>query len=292
MSIYSIKDVEHLSGIKAHTLRIWEQRYNLLATKRTDTNIRFYDQNDLKLILNVSLLNKHGYKISKISKMSEAELCAEVISIAEKATQYDDQLQALTLCMLDLDEEKFEEIIDTCISKNGLENAMVQLIYPFLTRIGVLWHANAVSPSQEHFITYLIRQKVIVAINSHKHKNKGKKYMLFLPEGENHELTLLFSNYLLRTREQRVIYLGQSLPMKDVKEAYTIHKPENILCIITSTPNFEYVQAYINQLSKEFPEANILLTGSQVVGQGLDSPENVLILNKIDDLLAFIRENA
>lgn len=291
MNTYSIKDVEHLSGIKAHTLRIWEQRYDLLATKRTDTNIRYYDQDDLKLILNVSLLNKHGYKISKISKMSEIELRTEVVALAERSTQYDDQLQALTLCMLDLDEEKFEEIIDNCIIKNGFENAMVQLIYPFLTRIGVLWHAGAVSPSQEHFITYLIRQKVIVAINSHKYKNSGKKYLLFLPEGENHELTLLFSNYLLRTREQRVIYLGQSLPINDLKEAYAIHKPENILCIITSTPNFEYVQSYINQLSKLFPEANILFTGAQVIGQGLDSPENVLILNKIEDLLAFIRDN-
>ncbi len=291
MSIYSIKDVEHLSGIKAHTLRIWEQRYDLLATKRTDTNIRYYDQNDLKLILNVSLLNKHGYKISKISKMSEAELRAEVISIAEKTTLYDDQLQALTLCMLDLDEEKFEEIIDNCITKNGFENAMVQLIYPFLTRIGVLWHAGAVSPSQEHFITYLIRQKVIVAINGHKYKNTGKKYLLFLPEGENHELTLLFSNYLLRIRGQRVIYLGQSLPINDLKEAYAIHKPENILCIITSTPNYEYVQAYINQLSSLFPDANVLFTGAQVIGQGLESPKNVLILNKIEDLLDFIRDN-
>lgn len=291
MSIYSIKDVEHLSGIKAHTLRIWEQRYDLLSTKRTDTNIRYYDQNDLKLILNVSLLNKHGYKISKISKMSEVELRTEVVAIAEKTIQYDDQLQALTLCMLDLDEEKFEEIIDNCANKNGFENAMIQLIYPFLTRIGILWHAGAVNPSQEHFISYLIRQKVIVAINAHKHEKNGKKYMLFLPEGENHELTLLFSNYLLRKRAQRVIYLGQSLPMKDIKEAYTVHKPENILCIITSTPNFEYVQAYINQLSKEFPEANILLTGAQVIGQGLESPENVLILNKVDDLFAFIREN-
>ena len=291
MSIYSIKDVEHLSGIKAHTLRIWEQRYDLLATKRTDTNIRYYDQNDLKLILNVSLLNKHGYKISKISKMSEAELRAEVVALAERATQYDDQLQALTLCMLDLDEEKFEEVIDNCITKNGFENAMIQLIYPFLTRIGVLWHAGAVSPSQEHFITYLIRQKVIVAINSYKYKKTGKKYLLFLPEGENHELTLLFSNYLLRTRGQRVIYLGQSLPINDVKEAYTIHKPENIFCIITSTPNFEYVQSYINQLSSLFPEANVLLTGAQVIGQGLESPKNALILNKIEDLLDFIRDN-
>ncbi len=291
MNVYSIKDVEHLSGIKAHTLRIWEQRYDLLATKRTDTNIRYYDQTDLKLILNVSLLNKHGYKISKISKMNETQLQSEVIAIADKTTHYDDQLQALTLCMLDLDEEKFEEVIDNCISKNGFENAMIQLIYPFLTRIGVLWHADAVSPSQEHFISYLIRQKVIVAINSHKYKNVGKKYLLFLPEGENHELTLLFSNYLLRAREQRVVYLGQSLPINDVKEAYKIHKPENILCIITSTPNYEYVQAYINQLSSLFPEANILFTGAQVIGQGLDSPENVLILNKIDDLLDFIKNN-
>ncbi|MGD1842021.1 MAG: MerR family transcriptional regulator [Thermonemataceae bacterium] len=294
MSNYSIKDVEQLSGIKAHTLRIWEQRYDILQPKRTDSNIRYYDDEDLKYILNISLLNKHGYKISKIAKMPVSKLREEVVSLTEKTTQYDDKIQALTICMLELDEGKFEKIISTSILQNGFETTMLNLIYPFLHRIGILWQTGTISPAQEHFISYLIRQKVIVAIDGQVMNDSpdAKKFMLFLPEGEWHELSLLFANYLIRKRNHQVIYLGQTLPLEDLKQAYRIHKPDTLLCVITSTPSYEQVQKYLFDLGDEFPEATLLTTGGQLIGQGFDMPENMYLLNKIEDLIDYIEEYA
>ncbi len=231
MSTYSIKDLEQLSGIKAHTLRMWEQRYNLMLPKRTDTNIRFYDDEDLKLILNVSLLNDNGYKISKIASMSEEEMRGEVLKLTERSLTYDDQIHSLTLAMIDFDEDRFEKIISTNTLKLGFENTMVNIIYPFLSKIGVLWQTGSINPAQEHFISSLIRQKIIVAIDGQYVDKKANsvKYMLFLPEGELHEMTLLFSYFLIKSRGNRVIYLGQSMPANDLEEAYKVHRPEYIL---------------------------------------------------------------
>jgi Predicted transcriptional regulators len=153
MSHYSIKDVENLSGIKAHTLRIWEQRYDILKPKRTDTNIRYYDDVDLKLILNISVLNKHGHKISKIAQMSEEELRREVILLSERTNDASDKIQALTLCMMDMDEEKFEYLLSQSIKQIGFENTMLKVIFPFLNKIGIFWLAGSVNPAQEHFMT-------------------------------------------------------------------------------------------------------------------------------------------
>jgi len=159
MSTYSIRDLEQLSGIKAHTLRIWEQRYAILSPDRTDTNIRTYGDDDLKRVLNISLLKDHGYKISEIAKLSSEDLNREVVKISERPLNYPDQIHALTISMLDLSEERFEKIISANIAQSGFENTMINIIYPFLSRIGTLWVTGSIGPAQEHFITNLIRQK-------------------------------------------------------------------------------------------------------------------------------------
>ena len=196
MSTYSIRDLEQLSGIKAHTLRIWEQRYTILSPDRTDTNIRTYGDEDLKRVLNISLLKDHGYKISEIAKFSTDELNREIIKISDRQLSYPDQIQALTIAMLDLNEDRFEKIISTNILQSGFESTMINIIYPFLSRIGTLWVTGSIGPAQEHFITNLIRQKIIVAIDGQigTSTSSGKKYVLFLPEGEFHEISLLFAH--------------------------------------------------------------------------------------------------
>lgn len=287
MSNYSIKDLEQLSGIKAHTLRIWEHRYNIISPKRTDTNIRTYDDQDLKLVLNISLLKDHGYKISEISKLSVEEMYQEVIKISDRQLNYPDQIHALTISMIDLDEDRFEKIISTNILQFGFENTMIHIIYPFLSRIGTLWVTGSIGPAQEHFITNLIRQKLIVAIDGQvsKQRPNGKKYMLFLPEGELHEISLLFANYIIRARYNKVVYLGQSLPFNELVFAYNVHKPDYIFSAITSVPANHEAQLYVNKLAAQFPESHLLLTGYQVVGQDIQMPENGTIVNNIDDLI-------
>lgn len=292
MSNYSIRDLEQLSGIKAHTLRIWEQRYNIISPKRTDTNIRTYDDKDLKLVLNISLLKDHGYKISEISRMSQDEMHQEVIAISEKQLNYPDQIHALTIAMLDLDEERFEKIVNTNILKFGFESLMINIIYPFLSRIGTLWITGSIGPAQEHFITNLIRQKLIVAIDGQftKQRAGSKKYLLYLPEGELHEISLLFADYIIRSRQNKVVYLGQSLPFTEVEFAYDIHKPDFIFSVITTVPGQDEIQPYVYKLAQRFPEAHLLLTGYQVVGQDIDAPENVTIINNIRELVEIASE--
>ena len=290
MSNYSIKDLEQLSGIKAHTLRVWEQRYNLLNPKRTDTNIRFYDDQDLKLILNVALLNDNGVKISKIASMASHEIREEVMKLTERSLTHDDQIHALTICMIEMDEERFDKILSTNIIKLGFEQTMLNIIDPFMSKIGVLWQTGAINPAQEHFISNLVRQKLIVAIDGQLSKGGGKKFLLFLPEGELHETSMLFASYLIKNKGHKVIYLGQSTPYEDLLSVYNLHQPEFLLTVITTSPSSEFVQEYLNSLSTSFPNAQILVTGYQVIGQDLIFPANVRLLNYIRDIKDFLED--
>ncbi len=287
MSDYSIKDLEQLSGIKAHTLRIWEQRYNIINPKRTDTNIRTYDDQDLKLVLNIALLKDYDYKISEIAKMTIEEISQEVMTISDRKLSNPDQIHALTISMIDLDEERFEKIMNTNIIQSGFENTMINIIYPFLSRIGTLWITGSIGPAQEHFMTNLIRQKVIVAIDGqvYKQDEQSRTFLLFCPEGETHEIGLLFAAYILKSRNHKVIYLGQSMPFNELDFIYNLHKPDFIFSAITSCPGQDEIQQYVFKLSKTFQECLILLTGYQVVGQDIECPENTKIINHARDLM-------
>ncbi len=290
MSTYSIKDLEQLSGIKAHTLRIWEQRYNLLNPKRTDTNIRFYDDDDLKLILNVALLNDNGYKISKIASMASEEMRGEVMKLTERTLTHDDQIHALTICMIEMDEERFDKVLSTNILKLGFEQTMMNIIYPFMSKIGVLWQTGSINPAHEHFISNLVRQKLIVAIDGQVTNGDGKKFLLFLPEGELHEISLLFASYLIKSKGNKVIYLGQNTPNEDLLAVYKIHQPDYMLTIITTSPSSEYAQEYLNTLAARFSETKILVTGYQVIGQDFVMPSNVTLMNYIRDIKELLDE--
>jgi DNA-binding transcriptional MerR regulator len=288
---YSIKDLEHLSGIKAHTIRIWEQRYSLLAPKRTETNIRFYDDADLKTLLNVSLLNEKGYKISRIARLNETQLKEEVLKIADAASG-DQQLQlnALLMAMVDLNEERFEKALTTPILQLGFEKAMLQVIYPFLSKIGILWQTNNICPAHEHFVSNLIRQKLIVAIDGQvpSRRDGVSRFMLFLPENELHELALLFMSYLVRARQHHTLYLGQGLPYEDLIAAQQVYQANYFVTVLTTFPEREQVQAFINRLSQDFPDCTTLVYGSQVQHDFLTFPANVKQLSLISDFISAI----
>jgi DNA-binding transcriptional MerR regulator len=291
-SFYSIKDLENLTGIKAHTIRMWEQRYGIIKPDRTDSNIRLYDSNELKMMLNIALLNNNGFKISKIAQMSSSEVNEKVLETIKRNTSYEDQINALTVCMIDVEEDQFESIMSSNILQYGFEKTMINIIYPFLSRIGTLWLSASINPAQEHFITNLIRQKMIVAIDGCFEPNKthAKKFVLFLPEGEIHEISLLFSAYLIKSRGNKLIYLGQSLPMQDVAQVHSIHKAEYLVCVITAVPSADQVQNYVNELAATFPEQQIILSGYQVVGQDIKTPNNVTIMTHINQMLTLVED--
>jgi len=292
VAVYSISDLEKLSGIKAHTIRVWEQRYSIIQPKRTKTNIRYYQDTDLKFLLNIALLNKNGIKISKIAKMSKEEIAEKVAAISEINFEYGTQLDALTISMIEMDESKFDRIVSTNIQQSGFERTMLEIIYPFLEKLSVLWLTGSINPVQENFMSYLIRQKIIVAIDkepltSQKDEN-DEVYLIFLPEGEKQELTLLFMHYLLKTRRKQVIYLGQDISLTDLKDAYKIRKPDYMFTMISETFTREPVQSYVDNLAEAFPDCTMLLSGYQVVAQQVMPPENVTILRSLKHTLDYL----
>lgn len=286
---YSIKDLEHLSGIKAHTIRIWEQRYRLFNPQRTDTNIRYYTDRDLKLLLNVSLLKDHGFKISKIADMPYEAIVKEVADLSDRFGD-DEQIAALTIAMIDMDEVKFEKIMANNILKRGFENTIIKVIYPFLHRIGVLWMTGSIVPAQEHFISNLIRQKIVTAIDGQFGNIDPKvgKFILFLPPGELHEISLLFADYMIRSHGGRSVYLGQSVPLDDMVPVCEIHQPDYIFTIATSAMPQEDIQMMLDGLSQIAPETTVLVTGYQILNADFNLPSNVRIVKDFGDLKTYL----
>jgi len=288
LATYSIRDLENISGIKAHTLRMWEQRYEILQPKRTDTNIRFYDDDDLRLLLSISMLNDNGYKISKIAKMGRDEIHRFCGSLHDVNDEFAHQINALTLAMVELDEERFEKVFASNTLRYGFEETMTKLIYPFFERVGLLWQTGTVLPLQEHFVSNLVRQKLIVAIDAQL-PVKGAdvpKFVLFLPEGEMHELSLLFACYLLRSRKNQVFYLGPNVPEDDLKSIHETCHPDYFLSILTASVGKEVTQGYIDRLSSNFPATKILLSGIALDGLKA-AASNISILKKAADLLPY-----
>ena len=290
MNKFTIKDIENLTGIKSHTLRIWEQRYGIPNPKRTATNIRYYDDEDLKLLLNVSMLNKQGYKISKLTALTKEELEKLVYSSASSVDSTSMQVDCLLKAMFNVDEAAFERVLSTSLMKFGLEKTMTDLFFPFLNRIGVLWQTGQVNAAFEHFMSNLIRQKLIVAIDalSSNRKEGAKAFALFLPEGEMHELGLLFTNYMLRARGHSTVYLGQNLPHTDLGGIFTIQKTDYLVTVITSIPEGGSVNAFIHDLAGRYPQVKIIITGYQIsTSPSLPPLKNVTYIRSVPDMIAF-----
>ncbi len=283
-----------MTGVKAHTLRIWEQRYGMITPKRTDTNIRYYDESDLKKLLNVSLLNRNGYKISEIASMDAETLMQEVLKLSQEKSDYENQLQALTLTMLELNEAAFEQLLNKSILQMGLEKTMMNLIFPFFRTIGIMWQTGSINPAHEHFITNIVRQKLIVAIDGQQNLSDiwSKKFMLFLPEGEFHEIGLLFANYAIRARGGRVVYIGANVPFNDLSTVYRVYSPDYLFTVITAPLlGGESGSTYLDKLSKSFPESVIYATGGTLTNDSdLIVPVNVRIIADLKEMLSIVSE--
>lgn len=284
---FSIKELEALSGIKAHTIRIWEQRYNLLNPKRTDTNIRLYDIEDLRLLLNIAFLYENGHKISRIAKMQDGEIYEKVIETAETDTSFTNQLRELKISMIEMDEAKFEKIIGRCSIQFGFSGTMENIIFPFLQIVGLDWMTNNIHPAQEHFISSLIRQKIIIAIDGQEMATSpnAQRFLLFLPEDETHELGLLYLNYLLRKHQKKTLYLGYSVPMGNLISVATQFEPDYLYTIITSpTVNDGGLKGYLDQLSSRFRDITVLVSGAQTLKTDLSVPPNIHLIRDMASL--------
>ena len=285
---FTIKELEALSGIKAHTIRIWEQRYGFLKPSRTTTNIRTYSNDELKTILMVALLNKHGYKISRISSMPPTQRRQEVLALNTAEAVNEQLVNDLISCMIDLDAAGFESILNQYLQRADMLSLHTSLIFPFLDRTGLLWQASRINPAHEHLATAVIRQKLISAIDGLPLPAAERPlFVMLLPEDEHHELGLLLVYYLLKQAGLPVLYLGASVPLKDVAYVCNIKSPRYLYLHLTTVPPRLGLQKYLVALS-EATGANIVVSGAAIAANKKALPPSVKVVTSFTELNQFI----
>ncbi len=291
MANYSIKDLEQLSGIKAHTIRIWEQRYNLLTPERTETNFRYYDDEQLKKLINAVSLLRAGMKISKIGKLSPEAMKEKLAEIHEDnlphSSQYDIYVNDLITSGLTFDEPAFENAFSTAVERFSFYTTIKDVIYPMLLKVGLMWGKNDMNPAQEHFISNLIKQKIYAAIDHLPiNKNKQVDCLLYLPQWEDHEIGMLVSYYLLKKNSIKCINLGQKVPFENLMETIEYCKPKKVFTFFVVTHPIEEAQKQIDSLASMFKDTSFYYAGSQWMLKELNCPKNCTIINDLENFTA------
>ncbi|WP_111708352.1 MerR family transcriptional regulator [Lutibacter citreus] len=251
---FTIKDLENFSGVKAHTIRIWEKRYNLLKPKRTDSNIRFYDIFSLQKLLNVSLLNNNGLKISKISDLTDSQLTVKVREIVAKKGVNSQVSNSFKLAMLNFDENLFNVTYNNLVATSSFREIFKNVFLPFLDDIGLLWQVNSITPAHEHFITNLIKQKIhlnVERLQLSQPTNLEKVFVLYLPLNEIHELGLLYLHFELILHGYQSIYLGQSVPISNLVDVQKVYNSAFFISYLTVEPSKITVNEYLDKVKNE-----------------------------------------
>lgn len=288
MAVYSIGDLEKLTGIKAHTIRIWEKRYNLLDPERTSTNIRYYTDKDLKQLMNVAILKKQGIRISQIAALSSAEINDQVKKTHANGTVGHPQLDALTISMMDFDQAQFNELMDQYTDSMGFEKCMLEVIYPLLNKLSLLWVTGSIQPIQEKFMSQMIRHRIILAINQLPKPSTHLKFLLFLPEGENQELSLLFLQYILMSRNVTTINIGINTALSDVESACDIVQPDYLFTILNQSPPDMAIETYLDNLSDILPQGRVCVTGYQMTQSRFNTNKKTINLDSLQQAIDFI----
>jgi methanogenic corrinoid protein MtbC1 len=258
-NVFSIKDLENLSGIKAHTIRIWEKRYNVLEPMRTDTNIRFYDLPALQKLLNITLLHNHGYKISKISKLSPDKISILVREIVNEKSVKHHAINAFKLAMMNFDQTLFVNTYNNLLSEKSFREIFYEIFIPLMNEIGLLWQSETISPAHEHFISYLIKQKLLVnteKVQSLDPTKEDRVFILFLPSNEIHELGLMYLNYEIILNGYKTIYLGESVPIESLKDIKKYFDNVTYISYMTVEPSKDEINNYLKEIHTEILESS------------------------------------
>jgi DNA-binding transcriptional MerR regulator len=286
---FTIKELEALSGIKAHTIRIWEQRYRFLKPARTQTNIRTYSNDELKTLLTVALLNKYGYKISRIDGMHPDQRVDAILGLTQQPARDEHLVNQLLGFMVDMKNIEFEELLNRHIQANGIESTIAEVIFYFLEKVGILWQTNRIIPVQEHIVSAIIRQKLVAAIEGLPFVRKEQPLtVLYLPEDEHHEIGLLFVYYLMRKQGIPVIYLGANVPLKDIGYLLNAKKPAHIYLHLTSLPRHYNFQRYLTNLSETAKDSAIVLSGGALQAYRKPLPPNITFLQSFREVISYI----
>ncbi|MDG5493053.1 MerR family transcriptional regulator [Psychroserpens sp. SPM9] len=291
-SRFSIKDLENLSGIKAHTIRIWEKRYNLLEPERTDTNIRYYSLSNLQKLLNISYLNNNGYKISKIAAIESSEIQDLVRDVAQKDVTNSHTLSTFKLAMINFDQKLFYDTYTSLEKEKSFTDIFYQDFIPLLSEIGMLWQTDTITPAHEHFATTLIRQKILVnteIIQAQNQSKAKKEFVLFLPDNEVHELGLMMLNYEIIARGHQSIYLGQSVPITSLIDVLEHHDAITFISYFTVKPDKDCINDYLNSFSETiltYPKTKLWVLGRILKEANLKSlPKHIATFDSIESLV-------
>jgi DNA-binding transcriptional MerR regulator len=295
MNLFSISQLSNFSGIKPHTIRIWEQRYNALSPGRSEGNTRYYDNDQLRRLLNIVSLVQANYKISEISTMSDKKLFElleqRLRPSEENIDTHEYFILQLIAAGMNFDEINFDKLISHCLVKYGVEGSYLKVIYPMLKRIGLMWATNLILPAAEHFISNIIRQKLFTLIDSLPAGNdKKNSWLLFLPENEFHEIGLLFSHYLIRKEGFKSVYLGSNVPLQSVVEAAAITNPDNLLLFLTHNDSKEVLGEYMNDLGRRFKNKNIKIAADAKQLQSIKLNKNFEVLSSMENLQLALSE--
>ncbi|WP_161499171.1 MerR family transcriptional regulator [Flavipsychrobacter stenotrophus] len=290
---YRINDLERLTGVKAHTIRIWEKRYNLISPSRSTTNRRFYSDTQLLKLMNVSTLLEHGHKISHLAAMTDEELVDQLDQLHKfpsGSTVCAAYIHDLTTAMVGFNEQAFTETFAAATTELGFFDGMMNVFYPFLRKAGLLWRTDKAVPIQEHFATCIIRNKIVIATETLPlAAPDAAKYMLFLPPNEWHEVALLFANYIIRSKGYATIYLGQSVPYEDIDVAIETANPEYIFTFFITPKPVEEIAVEILHLGTNYPNSKILISGDgTMLNQISITTDNVAYLKNVDELLGIL----
>lgn len=287
---YSIKDLEVLSGVKAHTIRIWEKRYNLLVPDRTDTNIRYYSDNDLRRMLNISLLVRTGYKISKVATWNDEKINEKVFEIAKRKTTESEYIDRLILHMVNFDNRRFYHLTSDVINQLGFEDAVTKVFFEFFVRVGTYWQVGSIFPAQEHYVTNIFRQKLIAEIDKLGiESSRDSTILFFLPENELHEMSLLFYSFLAQKMGYHVIYLGQFVPWSDLEKIQEQVKIDYCFTAFINSVVKEDMESYLVSLKELFSSQKIFITGWQLQLHQPALPRNVKIIKDYKEFKKFLR---
>jgi len=269
-NVFSIKDLENLSGIKAHTIRIWEKRYAVLAPMRTDTNIRVYDLQSLQKLLNITLLHNHGYKISKISKLEEIQISKLVKDIVTEKNSKNHAINAFKMAMMNFDQNLFTLTYNELLSEKSFQKVFYDVFIPLMTEIGLLWQSETISPAHEHFISHLIRQKILINTEKFQYDKETKSdkvFVLYLPMNEIHELGLMYLNFEFISNGYKTIYLGESVPTESLKDVTKYFNDIIFVTYMTVEPDKDKINDYLNDIQNQLlvgTNSQLWITGRMI----------------------------
>lgn len=294
MAVYTINDIASITGIKPHTLRTWEKRYGLEISRRSPANVRYYLDEDLKRIINISILNKGGMKISKIAELSWSEIRKLATEKSDVHHSHETILDSLSLSLINLDQDNFDRIITIHEEQGDFTDVLRELIFPLFEKMNSMYLTGTIKPMHESFFNYMIKGKILSQIDRLRQNvdNRAPEFMLFQPQRSNEELGAMLLNYYLVEASKSVLNLGSHIEPTDVIQAYEIQPTPYIVGLFNAELSEKDIERYIQQILQHCPNSTLILSGFDIYRAGIEEHGRLKVLPDLQGLLSFLKEKS